>query len=683
MKYALNDYYMYANNTDTRVEVYSDDNTAANLLSHHKQNGAVELAVYECVGADKSNLPMPGDLMQALDLKITAAAKRVVITGIDAYLSLLDMRNVKAFMTALHGRIDRCKLNAAYLISRNRFDGSNFTNPKYENSLQVVHIGEDVQYLTQPSVTVVPKKWAREDNNTTNWNVLLKKFGQFEPTGEYTLVLDNYEINHAGLSDNVLQQLGITERYAPVSLPNNVREILAQQCKDSNVSPLDFLKSRFGQENVNIRFAVKRLLELRNDELWPAYVWFLKKTIDGVSYLTKVLSADINVDNLLRTYVCDTAITVLTYTNAQKFANERASAIKELENVADYLIIEFIANIKQQGNETAACWLNCNTDAERIEIVRRVSESDLTLGLPRIWQNIYPLLADYLSDEYTYGNNDLTDYFRDYRRLKITNDITADFVKRAFNFVLPSTFTSRDAVLQELSVDKSTALLVVDGMGAEYFPLILSISKRKALNVEYVAIAAVKLPASTKFNHIIWEENRRLIPNIHKIDNISHDGAVKHENCPPSHNIAATLAVFDEITNRVANGLTKFERVVVTADHGSSRLAVLAHEKNLNTTLPWNGEPQDWRFSTALPNTERPSELESFYVAEENATYWVVRGYNRLPKKGGKLSVHGGATLEERLVPIVVFSKAKSDNASKQPGKQAGEQLVEKMGYDI
>ena len=36
----------------------------------------------------------------------------------------------------------------------------------------------------------------------------------------------------------------------------------------------------------------------------------------------------------------------------------------------------------------------------------------------------------------------------------------------------------------------------------------------------------------------------------------------------------------------------------------------------------------------------------------------VVRGYHRLPKKGGKkYALHGGASLEERLVPVLIFSK--------------------------
>jgi hypothetical protein len=99
--------------------------------------------------------------------------------------------------------------------------------------------------------------------------------------------------------------------------------------------------------------------------------------------------------------------------------------------------------------------------------------------------------------------------------------------------------------------------------------------------------------------------------------------------------------------------------------------------------LPWNDKLQDWRYSVAPPNTECPPEFESYYDAEKETTYWVVRGYNRLPKKGGKLSVHGGATLEERLVPVIVFSKTKNKLEPENIGKQATPQFVEKTGFDI
>jgi hypothetical protein len=670
------------------VEVYSNNDTAAQLLAFHQRRGVAELRLCECVSTTTLSLPMPSELMTVLDGKITIRGQRVIVTGIDAYLSLLGERDINAFMTALKSRLDTGKLNAVYLISRNRFDGAKFSNPKYVNDLYIAYIGDENQYLSSPTVTVVSDKWVSKGNNPTNWNTLLQAFGQFEPTGDYTLVLSNYARIQAGLADSVTQAadvVSLAKRYYNVeeNLPQNVLESIIEGCKESNTQPLEWLKTKYGANNTTTRLAVKRLHELRGDALWSAYMWLLKSIVPFNSYLGKVLSAEATVDNLLRLYVCDTAISLLADENAEDYANERAEGIKELNAEADSLIIEFINKANTYPNETVACWLNCNTETERIEIVRRVSESDLTIGLPSVWDGLYPLLSEYLSDRYDYGNADINAYFRDYRRLKVGDTITEEFVKRAFEMVLPTSFAVRDAVLGDLSTDNNTALLVVDGMGAEYFPLLCGIASRKSTNIESAVITTVRLPSSTEYNHITWVDDRLLKPEIHEIDNISHNGAAKHQNCTPAHNLVATLAVFETIINRVAEAFAKYERIVVTADHGSSRLAVIAHEEEMDTTLTWKGTPNDWRYSVAPENTERPLEFEPYYDAENNITYWIVRGYNRLPKQGGKLSVHGGATLEERLVPVVVFSKAGTTTAPKQISEQTTEQLVDKKGFDI
>lgn len=165
-----------------------------------------------------------------------------------------------------------------------------------------------------------------------------------------------------------------------------------------------------------------------------------------------------------------------------------------------------------------------------------------------------------------------------------------------------------------------------------------------------------------------------------RLDNIVHDGAEKHEAVSPESCFAATLQKIEsDVLSRIADGLSRFSRVVVTADHGSSRLAVIARRDGKGKTLPWkSGEgPLDWRYSTALEDVQRPEECESQYFPDSGETYWVVRGYHRFPQKGGKkYALHGGASLEERLVPVLIFTRnIGADVAVKNPPvkKQAAE----------
>jgi len=197
-------------------------------------------------------------------------------------------------------------------------------------------------------------------------------------------------------------------------------------------------------------------------------------------------------------------------------------------------------------------------------------------------------------------------------------------------------------------------------------------------------VAQAILPTETVFNPIKWDEARTL-PEIKSVDNIVHNGASKHEVSISERNFAETLRVFEtEIMNRIADGLTRFVRVVVTADHGATRLAVIARNENKGTTLPWDkerdGEPKDWRYSLAPQGTSRPPEFESEYFPDRKETYWIVRGYNRLPKMGGKLyELHGGASLEERLVPVIVFTKNAVTQVPKQLGKKTTAEIVDEF----
>jgi hypothetical protein len=682
MAYTLNEYckLTFSNPTAPRVILYPNNAVAASLLNHHKANGAAAVSVVDCIAAGAVRLPMPDALLPILDDKIRDQSGRVVVVGIDAYLSLLSGDNTAAFFVALRGRIDDGRLNAAYLVSHRQ--NLHLDNPRYEESLDVIRVSGDLAYPEPPKVDIVSDEWVKS-GNIVDYHTLLKQFDDFLPTGSRTLVLKNLRSKQAGLGNNVsfiLDIKRIAERFYGFSsdLKSATLELLLPKIRERGGTPESYLETEFVKANLDVRLALKRLLDLPADDLWAAYVWLLQKRLPADTYLAKVLSSDVTHGNLLRKYVVDTTITVLADNDAGKFAVERAEVLIGLP--VESLIVEFIGQTK--GVDSASAFLNCGTEAEQVEIVRRVSRLDLATGVPEPFKRLYPALADYLSNEFDYGTDDLNTYFKKYRKRKITNTITEAFVKKAFDLSLPISCPSRESVLLDLRTD-DTALLVVDGMGAEYCPILPAMAKRLNVHVESSKVATAKLPTSTEFNPIQWDAERTL-DEVKGVDNIVHSGAAKYEHCPPERNIAAMLRVFEsEVFTRIADGLSQFPRVVVTADHGASRLAVLAHNEKLGATLPWDGEPLDWRYSMTPSGVARPPEFEQQYDPEKEKTYWVVRGYNRLPKSGGKPNeLHGGASLEERLVPVVVFTRAISAVQPKQTEKTT-EQIIDKMGFDI
>jgi hypothetical protein len=222
-------------------------------------------------------------------------------------------------------------------------------------------------------------------------------------------------------------------------------------------------------------------------------------------------------------------------------------------------------------------------------------------------------------------------------------------------------------------------------MGAEWLPMLLTLARERNLGVDSLAVGESHLPTSTQFNNIHWPDAARRLPDIKRFDNIAHNGAETHEVRRAEENLAAALDVIGaEVLPRVEEGLARFERVLVTADHGSSRLAALAwqSEPRLARTLACEdgAEVADWRYRERAAQGGCPSEMEETL----DGRHWVVRGYDRLPKKGGGqgFELHGGATLEERLVPVVIFSRAgQFVPTAKTGGKRA--QIVEKDDFDL
>jgi hypothetical protein len=680
MAYTLNRYYQasFSNPNAPRVIVYPNNTTAAQLLNHHK-NEATVITVADCLSWDDTHLPMPNVLMSAVDVAIRAMECRAVVVGLDSYLALLDAESVSVFMSELCSRLDNNKLNTDYLLSvRNK---PNFL-PRYEESRSVVFIEGNEETLEPLSVQAYSDKWVKS-GGVNGYKQLLKQMSQFEPSGNYTLILAGLTEKQAGIGNAVtfvfdphdvaVAYYGLDAEFDDVAL-----EQLLAKSSESGQSPELYLETLFGAGNIDTRLALKRLLEIPDDNLWSAHIWALRRRLPGDSYIAKVISEDISRNNLLLKYIVGSAIAVLSHMNAKKYALERAEALKAIGSDYESLVVEFIGLAKEADD--ALRFLNCGTGAERVELVRRASTEDLSCGLPKEYGELFPTLEDYFSSAFDFEDAATTAYFNDYRKHKVSGSVADGFVKRAYEIVVPKTYPARNSVMAELQLQSNIALLVIDAMGAEYMPLLLAMAKRRGMNIESQAVVTAKLPTETVFNHIQWDDERRL-PEIKSIDNIVHNGAAKHEASSPERSFAETLRIFEtEIMNRIADGLTRFPRVVVTGDHGASRLAVIAHNEGKSTTLPWEGQPDDWRYSLAPAGGTRPPELVQEYFPETKKTYWIVRGYNRLPKMGGKLyELHGGATLEERLVPVVLFTRNAVAKAPKQLGKKTAANVVDEF----
>lgn len=694
-KITLQEYSSIEQGNSTRILLYPNPEAGTNVLTLYVSHGAKKLCIHKCLEGlpdrGKSRLALPHELFAELYYQVTTTSSRTVVVGLDAYLSLLDNANLISALRTLYRLVDKGDLNVVFLLSSrwSALLSENFHNPKYENAMQLVSFEGDLCEYHIPKLTLIPDKW--HERGIHGFSELLSVLVEFEPVaGSLIVGVSSYSVKQAGINDSITQIISISEYMqtvhgVDVSLPDSTLEYILMKSHTNGLSALDAIKSDFGISYGNTRLAPKRLTDCSDETIWAAYVWMLRKITNNNTYLHQVLnSANLSRDNFCREYVVTSAAGNLKHVNSVEFASERYSGLREMADDAVALVREFIDITKETPNDDVIPWLNNGTVVEHTELIRRVAKIDITGGLPKNFAGVYSHLSNYLSDDYDYGDTKLNRYFSAYRRLKVQNTVTEDFAKLAYDMIPPGEVPSRNSMLQELVMDTDTALLVVDGMGAEYLPLLLALAKRRGINVQSYGVAKAELPSSTEYNPITWDVTRKITgengeKEIKSIDNIAHVGVAKGESTPFERNFAAVLEIFsDEVLKRISRGMSNFARVVVTSDHGSSRLAVLAHNIGWSRTLDTCGEVLDWRFTKAVNGQPRPPELVPTLEG-----FWIVRGYNRLPKSGGKFNeLHGGATLEEQLVPVIVFSKEKVSSPPIKLGDKVIKQIVDKMEFD-
>lgn len=682
----------------SRVLVAPNADIAHQLLRFHVDHKADIVRVRDCIFRDETAwLPMAGEVFARIEKSIRQRkvdGRAVVVVGLDSYLALLDGQQVHTALARLHQLVDKDEHCVIFIITAAWTKGLRevFENPKYESGKKIIFFSGDTDYPAIPTVVLVSTKWVQmKPPIRGSFRDYLQHVGDFSvfdaipatialPLGDQLIPGLNPDLKQiVTLADCMRYFYNIYDELPETTLQWVLSQVQARRCS----SGLEAVRQSFGLDGDLVRVAPKRLAASSGEVEGAAWLWMLRKTVRQDSYLQRVLLLpNLTPDNFLQSYVADGALACMGDDEAEQLAVERQAALREIDDPYEAHVIRLIGESSNRPIHHVAVWLKSETSYEHTELVRRCATLDPTANVPEAVLKAYPLLADYASG-YSYGSPELDRYFRDYRKLKLWNTITPDFCQVAFDATVPKSVQSRDAIIQLYSTDGKSALLVIDGMGVEYLPALLAQANRRKLNVTRHTVATSCLPTSTRFNIFTWPSERRL-QDIKQIDRVAHDGAKVHEPNTYAENLVSVLdeMVAKRIFEAIADGLTRFEQVVVTADHGTSRLAVLAYENGLSITLPKPSKENvlDWRYTAATEGEACPVGMEDTF----DGKYWVVRGYNRLPKEGGKkYELHGGATLEERLVPVVVFKRgAVLDSHKIEPIKPA-EQLVEKDDFDL
>ena len=330
-----------------------------------------------------------------------------------------------------------------------------------------------------------------------------------------------------------------------------------------------------------------------------------------------------------------------------------------VSNFPESDIADFVVNNRKDTKESIFR-LTDGTLTEREEIIAWIVKN----GIPSVLEANFPALSAYLK-QHVFNCGELSDlltgYFQSYKRQKVSNTLDDGFLAKVDSF-------ARDRIFNRLStrneiIDKfdkaGTYLFWLDALGVEYLAFISELARARGLSLS-INIARAELPTITSINRGFFDE----WPGSKKeksdeLDDIKHKdagGYIFKNNQLPIH-LAKELDIIRKVIDRAATelALRHYKRFLIVSDHGASRLAVLCRkEEKYETDTKGEHSGRCCKFF-------EPYDLP--FAAEENG-YLVLADYGRFKgSRAANVEVHGGASLEEVIVPIIELTLKNGDIA--------------------
>ena len=381
-------------------------------------------------------------------------------------------------------------------------------------------------------------------------------------------------------------------------------------------------------------------LKINTDKLKNSYLrYVLGMTVSFEEFIANVLNAIIDVSHEDERF--------------RKYYDERKKLVRGFHESE---IAAFIKSNEVDPRESIY-HLTDNTLLERKTIIQWVS----IYGNTDAVELVYPALSDYLS-KYIFSGvslaEELTEYFDEYKKLKISNHISPSFMSQVEAYAKTLKYArlqTRDSVVSSIKDKNDVFLYWIDAMGVEYLSYISALAKRKGLSM-HVEITRADLPTITSKNRKFYDEwSGKKKYKEEKLDDIKHKekGGYYFTECEYPIHLASELQVIEDAINTAATELAQHhcKSFVIASDHGASRLAVICKQDEKYET-DTKGE-----HSGRCCKMFEGCDLE--YFIEENG-YIILSDYGKFKgSRAANVEVHGGATLEEVVVPIITLTLKK------------------------
>lgn len=385
---------------------------------------------------------------------------------------------------------------------------------------------------------------------------------------------------------------------------------------------------------------------------WREYLKLKLNPSEANDYLRAVVATSVNYS----AYKKNLFDLILSYSPKSKeygvFYPQRKELLKAAQDMG---INSYLAKSKQRESQRIY-YLTDNTEEEQYEIIKEI----VSLGaVPKEIVTIFPELNDYLC-KYAFGCKNgelLTEYFQEYKTNKLLNRIPNTFLETVKEYSLDgnrkyNVLPTRGSLVEQYNNGKN-GMIWIDALGVEFLGYIQRICAKIGLKMD-VQIGRAVLPTLTSKNKSFYDEWKGPKQQTKRLDDIKHKGEDRFnyesdgDGKLPLH-IVAELKVIKDALYRAKSLLLQEEvrKVIIASDHGASRLAVINEHQSKHTMSDTTGQ-HSGRCCPLSETDERPDSATS-----ENG-FWVLANYDRFG--GGRkasVEVHGGATLEEVIVPVI------------------------------
>ena len=324
----------------------------------------------------------------------------------------------------------------------------------------------------------------------------------------------------------------------------------------------------------------------------------------------------------------------------------------------------YCQSVAERYGKDAVYYLSDSTDHERRQWMKTIDENDWTdaeiekaiaHASRELSYYIEPFVFDshnsHLKNDNISLAGDLTYYFNRYKYLKIRNCIDDDFIEYVDKYAIERPYNRlrcRSAVTRTIDKEGVQAYFI-DALGAEHLGYIQAKCREYGM-ISDIQIVRCELPSITSINKEFKE--RFETRDVKDLDDLKHHSTIYlYERCQLPIHLFEELKVIDKELRNIRDLLRSHgaQKAVIFSDHGASRLAVIYKHENEKIELEEKG-----KHSGRCCRCEQNPNLDQ--AAYENG-WAVLANYERF--KGGnkaQVEVHGGASLEEVVVPIVTLT---------------------------